>query len=1820
MCSSDLRKPRRGGDHAGPRTAVGCRWVSQDRMRVPLFFLALVAGASASAWSDTSKLLGTTDDKGGSWHGPGLTYKGEVWNGDKTVRFGTDSYIAKSVITGKDSYYPKTLPETLKTPYLVADSTHPNLAFWYTPDVFEQDGMADGAKVSEWKNAANICYEGFTLTQTPTANALDVANDCTSAKKSNSQAVAGGNNKHVEVLKQDNVHHQPIYKKNVLNGHGVVRFRRADKHGFDGQFLEVHKRCADFTCAAADAGSGFLPLASTEDWTNGVAGAGGTAFTITMVVKTYQTPGDVNPMGILNVVKGNDAKKGLGIFKTPSKCQPVLKSAITAAGTSGTVLNAAATRQLYLTTDAYGKRSTEPGAYNGMYAHIQGHTNLASGLEAQTGLAYTNMVCKIDQYLVVGYVKTTLTAAGTTEIVLEGGAGKVMGQTVDNTAGQWPTIRIGKITAAGAGVLGDQAITAVAADGADTKITITTATDFSTVNLVAGTAIYFAVGKVATEFYTTFVSECTGTKLDAATANPIATDAGAAAVEIIPGDGVRCKGDKGAKLGPYGRMSTLSGYYGGAQDAARDDVTAASVTDSGCETECTQFGCDPDTGSFGDPGPIVGELATALTADGLTTITLKGGAGKVDGWTVTDGLGPWPTLRFGSPDVAHASGDVIITAADANANGVDTDLTVADYDAATNSVAAGTKVYLAIGATATDFNNEVFKNSCVKKWGSARSLQDPDDRFRVVTIRVSGGTAAEIYIDGLHDGCEGADTAAGDACSLTSPAAFTGVTAQQLDSLRLGVMSVGPAKGTASSTATAQLAGALTNSFANVDFAEMLIYNKALSPEEMDRVGNYLAVKYDLSQYKLNSFIRSPTRSVAVSAGAGCDKILFKPHTSSICDGYPTCAALATSPIAGNRANDLIVLSRALADSDTDDYYIGMRLFITGGGASTDGLMLSAKGQSCRVSDYTAATRSATCDLSNQGQSSFVLWGSAVLPPDPAGANAVAATDTLLTVAWVPTNWQAPYFAKIGDPTGDCEVVKIMSVGIVGNKYQLTVIRAFAGAAAADITWAHSKEFNVAATITYSRSVVMRDIATGNADGNIVMAGFISSCGVDQHDPRCALASDILPLAEPADETVRNLQIKVTPKTANQDISVAVKNLRPFKWTLAAGLAIDPTLVAADVQATGTIDAVNPAFDAGAPHGLVAGDLLLLGSLADGEVLRVTSITDADTVAITRGHALDRVMSGRPTWTLVGKDAAGADAAAADTSFVVSTAFTAPVDSLLLCGTVAAGTVGAGSATENEIVKVTAVSADGLTLTVARGDGTKPGGVAGTTAAIQTQGTILTLLTKVHAVGTPLTLIGKDGEPLVQADLGTANAGANAMTLAEGTLVDFAIKPLGGRIAQEGSKYVGGSGVSTYKLEPCDPYLPPYTTDAPIQIVQGQEYLKSPGSGFGGSFTADTRTTGNAFWASADGVGVSSATGPVSAPASGGTVLELKGWYLAPSDLVIEGAKADYDTAGDKYLVRGSTTERNENYLLVTVGARPSECSDPTQTTPCADGKYEKREAALECNMVETPSGYCALDWTKPCKCPHGKQCLDDCGGTAGNTNVCKSGPAYGATTAWYPTAKTSMRCALPGTLNANQNLNVYWHGVKTTFTNWYRPHAPVVTQLMPSAAVYSGGDTVTILGSNFGPKDVWTAVNKAGTKTVTTRTATVSFVGKGMAKMCDSLVYVSDKQLICKVPALANQKQDMDKAARTVAVSVVVDAGGLRTRTDSSGTLQYSNVPTYFTCDSNQVSETGKNECFSCCRSACIVDEFAQGAQKGGATYSHCDTACYRFCGFTTK
>ena len=104
------------------------------------------------------------------------------------------------------------------------------------------------------------------------------------------------------------------------------------------------------------------------------------------------------------------------------------------------------------------------------------------------------------------------------------------------------------------------------------------------------------------------------------------------------------------------------------------------------------------------------------------------------------------------------------------------------------------------------------------------------------------------------------------------------------------------------------------------------------------------------------------------------------------------------------------------------------------------------------------------------------------------------------------------------------------------------------------------------------------------------------------------------------------------------------------------------------------------------------------------------------------------------------------------------------------------------------------------------------------------------------------------------------------------------------------------------------------------------------------------------------------------------------------------------------------------------------------------------------------------------------------------------------------------------------------------------------------------------------------------------------------------------------------------------------------------SSRLVYTDVPGYFGCDNDRVNSLGgQKECFKCCRrlctclcmhdardfcvqssvrrhfwssltqactrvfigSACIVDEFANGARKAGYTYSYCDKSCYRYCGY---
>jgi len=223
----------------------------------------------------------------------------------------------------------------------------------------------------------------------------------------------------------------------------------------------MHKRCADVKCAGADAAAGFVSLVSNtaNDWTNADDEADA-KFTLFLVMKTYQQSGDVNPMGVIQVATGG-AAIGLGLYKLPSKCKSVLASTIAAVGTSGTILGTAERNHLHLTADTWGLRSQHPGAYNGMFVHIQD-----PALDATTLQRFTHLVCKIDQYIISGIVKISLTANAQTKVTLQGGAGTVAGWTPSDQggAGQWPTLRFGKISTAGAGVLADIIITAVTAN------------------------------------------------------------------------------------------------------------------------------------------------------------------------------------------------------------------------------------------------------------------------------------------------------------------------------------------------------------------------------------------------------------------------------------------------------------------------------------------------------------------------------------------------------------------------------------------------------------------------------------------------------------------------------------------------------------------------------------------------------------------------------------------------------------------------------------------------------------------------------------------------------------------------------------------------------------------------------------------------------------------------------------------------------------------------------------------------------------------------------------------------------------------------------------------------------------------------------------------------------------------------------------------------------------------------------------------------------------------------------------------------------------
>lgn len=92
----------------------------------------------------------------------------------------------------------------------------------------------------------------------------------------------------------------------------------------------------------------------------------------------------------------------------------------------------------------------------------------------------------------------------------------------------------------------------------------------------------------------------------------------------------------------------------------------------------------------------------------------------------------------------------------------------------------------------------------------------------------------------------------------------------------------------------------------------------------------------------------------------------------------------------------------------------------------------------------------------------------------------------------------------------------------------------------------------------------------------------------------------------------------------------------------------------------------------------------------------------------------------------------------------------------------------------------------------------------------------------------------------------------------------------------------------------------------------------------------------------------------------------------------------------------------------------------------------------------------------------------------------------------------------------------------------------------------------------------------------------------------------------------------EVDTTARTSKTQVVVEILDSRSTQSAVSELTYTQVPAYYACSNDRsTSKAAQRECFKCCRSACIVDEFASGARKAGFTYTYCDKECYKYCGY---
>ncbi|EKX33683.1 hypothetical protein GUITHDRAFT_155968 [Guillardia theta CCMP2712] len=408
------------------------------------------------------------------------------------------------------------------------------------------------------------------------------------------------------------------------------------------------------------------------------------------------------------------------------------------------------------------------------------------------------------------------------------------------------------------------------------------------------------------------------------------------------------------------------------------------------------------------------------------------------------------------------------------------------------------------------------------------------------------------------------------------------------------------------------------------------------------------------------------------------------------------------------------------------------------------------------------------------------------------------------------------------------------------------------------------------------------------------------------------------------------------------------------------------------------------------------------------------------------------------------------------------------------------------------------------------------------------------------------------------------------MDASSGYLVDFAWMPQSSFVPND--KYLQNVGKSEYSIEICDKYNAPFSQDAPFQVLQDENLNRHSVRGADSAIT----TEGFTHLGYVSSVGVVQKQNYLSSisGAANTSLFEIKGWYLTPSDLDITGGDSNS-------YINGPKAERNSNYLHVSLGSHGSDA------------------VSLNCHIVSVPEGFCEKDYSIPCSCHMTANCSSEC-----STGYCLTGPSSGLDHSWYGVKKPSILCDLTEDAHAHQTLNIYWHGVVTSLSNWYRTPTPVVTSLSPPMAPYYGGISITIRGMFFGGAATWRGRAR-------TKSPSVMIIGKSMIRKCDNVEYISSGQLVCTLPALALSKQMYDPVTRTIVVNVLVDTGEKRSHQDQHSKFIYTSIPAFFSCDNIMVAQ---NDCYNCCRRSCFTDVRTQTIDPASID-AVCTSNCTAYC-----